>query len=175
MAEPAPAEEDAPKHPRKTYKPHGNDLRFQVDMPPKKQAGLQDDILGQAFKKCCKTWMQREDTEVGQLATPWTVRGKDGKEWRSRCICIEHEECRQRRGRAFQIHGQMTRSADGASVAVKLSILSCGDCGTTPRKLRADSCAEDPATFTGRKRVREAVQALAADDETVTPVRVARA
>ncbi|CAE7908113.1 unnamed protein product [Symbiodinium microadriaticum] len=76
MAEPAPAEEDAPKHPRKTYKPHGNDLRFQVDVPPKKQAGLQDDSLDQAFKKCCKTWMQREDTEVGQLATPWTVRGK---------------------------------------------------------------------------------------------------
>ena len=88
-------------------------------------------------------------------------------------ICIEHEECRQRRRRAFELRGQ-TRSADVASVALKLTILSCGDCGTTQRKLRADSGAEDPATFTGRKRVREAVKALAADDETVTPVRVAR-
>ena len=75
---------------------------------------------------------------------------------------------------SLELRGQMTRSADVASVAVKLTILSCGDCGTTQRKLRADSGAEDPATFTERKCVREAVKALAADDETVTPVRVAR-
>ena len=126
-----------------------------MSVPESRRRGHPQEILKDAFKKCCRHWVQqfsRDELEVGKLSSPWEVPSG----FRANCYCMEHESCHQRQGKSFQLRAQPTRSQDGAQVDVKLTVVSSGSCGVTPKVLRKDYTQDNPATATSRERVRAA-------------------